>query len=196
MRKKLVLALVVLIFFLGIKETKTDTYPMNVSVGGYYYIIISDRLAEGIWFTNSTGAEENIMYPLIAGSFFNNATFNYNRTNKKTEYWVYVSSLQAEVCHGAKYNLCSNLTCVGYNNFEILIGNVSWSASWYNDIENPSLFNSKRMVLGYDNENKTKPNSEGYVYLRYWLDVPTGFPAYNYSTIYQVQLVPEGGTCV
>ncbi|MCS7106290.1 MAG: hypothetical protein NZ942_03170 [Candidatus Aenigmarchaeota archaeon] len=196
MRKKLILALIFLIILIGIKETRTTLYPMNVTIGGYYYILISDKLAEGISFTNSSGARENIMYPLVAGTFFNNATFNYNRTTKKTEYWVYVSSLNTEICHGAKYNLCSNLSCIGYNNFEILIGNVSWSASHYNDEENPSLLNSKRMVLGYDNMNKTRPNSEGYVYLRYWLDVPAGFPAYNYSTIYQIQLVPEGGTCV
>jgi len=194
--KKLALALIILFFFLGIKETKTDTYPMNVSIAGYYYIIISDRLAEGIWFTNSIGAKENVMYPLIAGTFFNNATFNYNKTTNKTEYWAYVSSSNLEICNGAKYNLCSNLTCIGYDNFEILIGNVSWSASGLNDEQNPSLSNSIRMVLGYDNENKTKPNSEGYVYFRYWLDVPPGFPAYNYSTIYQIQAVQEGGNCV
>ncbi|MEM5794557.1 MAG: hypothetical protein QXS48_05350 [Candidatus Aenigmatarchaeota archaeon] len=194
--KRWLLALIVLIFFLGLKETKTETYPINLTVRGYYYIIISDKLADGIWFTNLTGARENVMYPLVAGTFFNNATFNYNKTNQKTEYWIYVSSLETEVCHGAKYNLCSNLTCLGYNNFEILIGNVSWSASHYNDVENPSIFDSTRMVLGYDNQKKTKPNSEGYIYLRYWLDVPPGFPAYNYSTIYQIQLVPQGGICV
>lgn len=194
--KKLYLLLIFFIFLLEIKETKTDVYPMNVSIAGYYYILISDRLADGIWFTNSTGAEENLMYPLIAGTFFNNATFNYNQTDKKTEYWVYVSSTNTEICHGAKYNLCSNLTCIGYDNFEILIGNVSWSVSSINDAENPSLSNSFRMVLGYDNENKTKPNSQGYVYLRYWLDVPAGFPPYNYSTIYQIQAIQEGGNCV
>ncbi len=195
--KKLTLALIFLFFLLGIKETKTAVYPMNVSITQAYYILISDTLAEGIFFTNSTGAQQNVVYPLIAGTSYNNATWNYNASdpNKKTEYWVYVSQ-GSEVCTGAKYNLCSNLTCIGYDNFEILIGNVSWSNSSINDAFNPSISSSIRMVLGYDNNNKVKPNAEGYVYFRYWLDVPPGFPAYNYSTIYQVQAVPQGENCV
>ncbi|MEM7825631.1 MAG: hypothetical protein QW412_02100 [Candidatus Aenigmatarchaeota archaeon] len=192
--KRVFLIFTFLILFFGIKEAKNESYPMNVSIVTSYYIVISDRLADGIWFTNLTGAKENIMYPLVAGTSFNNATFNYNLTDKKTEYWVYVSSNSIEICHGARYNLCSNLTCSGYNNFEILIGNVSWSFSHYNDANTPSLSNSSRMVLGYG--NKIKPNSQGYVYFRYWLDVPPGFPPYNYSTVYQIQAVPEGGSCV
>ncbi len=200
MKKAIFLILLFSFIFLqtGKSIRETPTLPMNLSVISFYSIEISDKLAEGILFTNLTGSELNVQYPLLAGSFDNNATFNYNKTNQKTEYWVYVSgNMLVDICQGAKYNLCSNLTCVGPGNYEIYISNVTWNSSKINDAQNPSLLNSIPMVLGFDNNNKITQIQPGeYVYLRYWLDVPPNFPPYNYSTIYQVQAVPSGGTCV
>ena len=196
---KIFITLIFLLIFLHIGKVVTDNpiLPMNASLINYYSITISDELAKGIWFTNLTGSVENIQYPLVAGTFKNNATFNYNKTDQKTGYWIYESgNLKIDLCSGAKYNLCSNLTCYGGVNEEIDIGNVTWSSSSLNDVDNPSMSGSTSMVLGYDNSNKIVGlDPKSYAYLRYWLDVPSGYPPYNYSTIYQIQAVPAGDAC-
>jgi len=200
--KKMILILVFLLVLSQVGKcdfkVETSRYPMNVSLLTFYSITISDQLAQGIWFTNLTGAQNNIQYPLVAGSFDNNATFNYNKTDYKAEYWAYVyGNMKVDICNGAKYNLCSQSNCTGGGNVEIGIGNVTWSSSSSGGIDSPSLSNAVSMTLGYDNGNKVSgidPNS--YAYFRYWMDIPSNFPPYNFSTTYQIQAVPNGGTCV
>jgi len=192
------LFLLFVVFQIMAGAQESPTYPMNVSLISVYSLTISDKLAEGVWFTNETGYKVNIQYPLLSGSSDNNATWNYNATDDKTEYWIYVSgSVLVDICNGAKDNLCSNPDCAGVDNEEIVIGNVTWNSTTTNDASYPSILSSIPMVKGYDNTNKIfNIGSDTYVYLRYWLDIPPAYPAYNYSTIYKIQAVLAGETCV
>jgi hypothetical protein len=160
---------------------------------------MSDKLSEGIFFTNETGATENIQYKLIAGHPNNNATWNYNKTNQKTQYWVYVGGggVQIDLCHGATNHLCTNPGCSEPNNYMIDISNVKWSGSQTNDANNPSLINSNPFIIGFDNNNKVAANLNvpATIYLRYWLDTPPNIPAYDYNTTYQIMAILSGGNC-
>ena len=174
--------------------------PMNATLTPqrFYWIKMSDKLAEGIFFTNKTGALLNIQYKLISGSADNDAIWNYNASNKKTEYWVWVNgNVKIDLCHGATNHLCTNPGCSGPGNYMIDISNVKWSSSLTNDENNPSLSNAVPFVIGFDNEHKVveglQPPDD--VYLRYWLDVPSNTPAYDYNTTYQIMAVIAGDTC-
>jgi hypothetical protein len=172
-------------------------FPMNVTIPiTFVQVSLSDKLAEGVTFTSAEGSVNNVQSSLLAGSFGNNATFNYGKADLKSGYWISVAGAVVDICNGAKYNLCSNLTCSGFTNIEIGIGNVSWSSSTSSDFYNPSQSNSIPMMLGYDatnNISRVHPGNK--LYLRYWQSVPANFPPYNYSTIYQIQVVPTGGSC-
>lgn len=173
---------------------------MNATVTPYlyYYITISEKLSDGILFTNETGAYENVQYPLLSGSTNNNAVWNYNHSNNRTEYFVYTSgSVNVDLCHGATNHLCSNPGCSGTDNVQINISNVKWSSSLTNDDNNPSLSNAVPFVIGYDNEHKVASNlaPDSTVYLRYWLSLPPNTPALDYNTTYQIKAVISGESC-
>jgi hypothetical protein len=174
---------------------------MNVSIVfvPHYYIIVSDKLWEGIFYTNETGAAENVQYPLLSGSENNNAVWNYNKSNQKTEYWIFFGgNVAGDICHGATNHLCSNPGCLGADNVQINISYAKWSSSLTNDKDNPSLSVAKPFVIGFDNENKVSANTQPntIIYLRYWLTVPPATPAKNYNTTYQIRVVPAGESCV
>lgn len=165
-----------------------------------YSIEISERLAEGIFFTNLTGSLINVQYPLMPGSKKNNATWNYdlNEPYRRSGYQIFVhGKIRIDICHGAETNLCSTPNCSGEGNVEINITNMVWSSSLIGNENNPSLTDYKHMTIGYDNYNKVAVGvKEGdIVYLRYWLDVPPATPGGNYTTIYKIQAVPSGGKC-
>lgn len=196
--KKLV-AFILLVLFFRI-DTSADLV-MNSSLAPeyFYFVQISDELSKGIFFTNSTGALENKQYPLLSGSKNNNAVWNYNKTNQKTEYWVYVYIRNTEInlCHGAVNHLCSNPNCTGDNNYIIPISNAKWSKSYINDQNNPSLSNAIPFVIGFDNQNKIESGlrETKTIYFRYWLDVPANSPPYTYNTTYQLMAVVSGYDC-
>lgn len=180
-----------------IKTNESADFEMNATIESsiHYYIQTSSQLSKGIFFTNSTGAEQNVQYNVIPGSFNNNAVWNYNNTDKKTEYWVYVyiQGAQINVCHGATNHLCSNPGCIGFDNYLININNAKWSKSTSNDINNPSLSNALPFVIGFDNQNKIADltNNSQTIYFRYWLDIPPSVPPYIYNTTYQIIGVVE-----
>jgi|GEM_PF-3278027 len=201
MKFLILLSFFLLLFFL-ISQTKIEAQVsvINASIYQipYYYIIVSDKLFEGILYTNETGAMQNVQYPLLSGSTNNNAIWNYNKSYQ-TEYWIaFMGNIPGDICHGATNHLCSTPNCSGPNNFQIDISNAKWSSSLQNDQNNPSLSNAKPFVIGFDNNNKVSKNTQNntIIYLRYWLDLPPATPALNYNTTYQIRLVYAGESCV
>ncbi|MEM5777118.1 MAG: hypothetical protein QXJ06_01580 [Candidatus Aenigmatarchaeota archaeon] len=195
------IAFIILISLFLIKNNESnDLTIMNISISStsFYYIQTSDKLSDGIFFTNSSGVLEKRQYPLQPGSSNNNAVWNYN-TNDNTEYWVYVFIYNTEIsiCHGAVHHLCSNPNCVGTDNYMIDISNAKWSKSFFNDKNNPSLQDAKPFSIGFDNQNKIAENlnSEATLYFRYWLDIPPGSSASIYNTSYQIMAVVGGYDC-
>jgi hypothetical protein len=184
-----------------LKTNESADFVMNSSIyyTAFYYVQISDELSRGIFFTNSTGSLENKQYPLMPGTSDNNAIWNYNKTDQKTEYWIYffVQNTEISLCQGALSDLCSKPNCSGEENYAIPISNAKWSKSYFNDQNNPSINDAKRFVIGFDNVNKIATNVQGSktIYLRYWLDVPAGAPAYVYNTTYQIMAVVGGYDC-
>lgn len=196
MKKYLLIGLFLALFLIN-ASLEVKEFPVNATLAtSYYYIELSDKLADGIFFTNLTGSILNKQFPLTAGTSNNNATWNYDNSdpNKASGYWFFIGgNYPVDVCHKTKTNLCSNFNCSGINNTEIGIGNVSWSISEICDKENPSLIDSKRMKLSWE---KIVENAINKKYcLRYWLNVPPGTPARNYSTKYLIEIVPKGKPC-
>lgn len=196
------ITIIVFILIILPKANESTNLPMNATLSpvSYYYIQTSEELSKGIFYTNETGANENIQYGLISGSLNNNAVWNYNKTTQKTEYWVYafVVGVNIDICHGATNHLCTNPGCSGPNNYMIDISNAKWSRSFENDVNNPSLSDAVRFVLNFDDNNRVVNNlgSTLTIYLRYWLDVPSNTPPYDYNTTYQLMAVLSGGNCV
>ncbi|MCD6371410.1 MAG: hypothetical protein J7L39_01710 [Candidatus Aenigmarchaeota archaeon] len=177
---------------------ETDKVIVNVSLLPSEIIVeISDKLAEGIFFTNETGKEINVQYPVLPGSEMNSAVWNYNQSdeNKKSSYWVRVlGGAKLDICHEALYNLCTNANCTGANNLEIDISNVLWSSSFFSDENNPSENQTSKLYL--TTEKIARNLGPGtYLYLRYWLNVPPGTSGGNYTTLYRIQAVLSGETC-
>jgi hypothetical protein len=182
-------------------ETKAELPVINVSIKfvPYYYIIISDKLWEGIFYTNETGAYENVQYPLLSGSENNNAVWNYNRSSLNTEYWIFFGgNINGDICHGATSHLCSKPGCIGPDNVQINISYAKWASSLTNSFDSPNIRDAVPFVIGFDNVHKvsvnTQPNTK--IYLRYWLTIPPNTPALNYNTTYQIRIVPAGESCV
>ena len=181
-------------------KVEADEIPTNLSLlpTYYYCIILSEKLSDGIFFTNETGASENVQYPLLSGSYDNNAIWNYNKYTGETGYWVSVNgTITVDICHGTTSNLCSTPGCSGVGNVEIDISNAKWSSSFENSRNKPSITDAKPFVVGFDNENKVAKNVHppSTVYLRYWLSLPPNTPPLTYDTNYHIMVVVAGDTC-
>jgi len=195
---------ILMIFFILISINSNESYNnilVNISISqpSYYFIQTSEKLSSGVFFTNYTGALNNEQYQLLPGTTDNNATWNYNKTNMKTEYWIlsYSNGVYINICQGAVNHLCSNANCSGFDNYIIPIDNVKWSSSFENNANYPSLLQAKKMKIGFDNNNKIaeKLNGQYNIFLRYWLSVPPNTPPYNYNTTYQIKVVVYGYDC-
>lgn len=171
---------------------------MNATLTPYlfYYIVLSEKLSEGIFFTNSTGASLNIQYPILSGSSGNNAVWNSNQSGQ-TGYYVYINgNVGIDLCNGAVNHLCSTPGCSGTGNVLIDISNARWGSSLADDQSNPSSSGSTPFSIGYDNNNKIVRNVlNKNVYLRFWLSLPPNTPALNYNTTYQIKAVVNGDNC-
>jgi len=155
-------------------------------------IEISQKLSEGIFFTNKTGGETNVQYDVDILQW-NNATWNYNATSKKTEYWINnTGTVPIDVCFKANSDLiCSQGTCIGTT---ISIENVAWNNSTANDQSNPSYDTNKRLSLSYQKiAYNVQPGVK--IYLRFWLYVPAGKPSGIYNATYAVKAVDFGVSC-
>ncbi|MEM5854647.1 MAG: LamG domain-containing protein [Candidatus Aenigmatarchaeota archaeon] len=158
------------------------------------YIIsaeLSPKLSEGIFFTNRTGAEINQQFPIHID--WNNATWNYNASNKKTEYWVNNTGTVAfDLCFKANSHLtCSSGSCAGLT---IDISNVAWNNSTLTDENNPSFDTSKRLSLNYQKVAFNVAPSQ-LIYFRFWVNVPFGQPSGIYNSTFSVKAVDVGISC-
>ncbi|MEM5776846.1 MAG: hypothetical protein QXJ06_00160 [Candidatus Aenigmatarchaeota archaeon] len=200
-KNSVILIIVFFLLFFKTNESADITSIMNSSLEAlsYYYIQTNDELSNGILFTNSTGLIDKKQYPLIPGSVNNNALWNYNGSEQKTEYWIYihVSNTGISLCHGATNHLCSNPGCIGDENYIIPINNAKWSKSFVNTQYEPSLINAIPFTIGFDNSHKIVEYlaEDKTIYFRYWLDVPPSVPPYIYNTTYQIMAVVGGNDC-
>ena len=157
-----------------------------------FSLTLSSKLLEGIFFTNKTGGEINVQFNVDILQW-NNATWNYNATSKKTEYWINNSgTVPLDICFKANSDLsCSQGTCLGYT---ISADNIAWNNSTLNDQSNPSYDTSKRLSTSYQKiVYNLQPGN--ITYLRFWLYVPSGKPSGIYNTTYTARAVDPGASC-
>jgi len=175
------------IYLSGEHEIKVEEYPV-VSV------ILSDELVKGIFFTNRTGAEQNVQYNVDVNNW-NNATWNYNASDSKTEYWIKNNGTTSiDVCQKATSNMvCQDEWCGSY---QIYIGNVSWSNSTLNDASNPSFSTLYPLTLSYSG-NRSAYNLElsTSIYLRFFFFVPPYVPSGRYNSSIVFKAVKAGDPC-
>ena len=156
---------------------------------------ISDRLTEGVFFTNRTGAETNVQYNVEINEW-NNATWDYNSTsaNKTTEYWIKNMGTGSEdICMKGT----GDLQCVGGlcgSGVNISIDNVGWNNDTVNNATWPSYDTTKRLSTSYQ-KVAYGLGPDSYIYLRFWLFVPTGKPSGTYNTTYSARAVEAGTSC-
>ena len=155
----------------------------------------SEKLTEGIFFTNKTGSEQNVQYNCEINTW-NNATWNYNATDTSriTEYWIKNTGTAPEdFCMKANSDLeCSGGACG--SGVSISIDNVAWNNDTVNNETNPVYDTTKRLSTSYQKvAYNVEPNS--YVYLRFWLFVPSDKPSGIYNTTYSVKAVESGESC-
>jgi hypothetical protein len=157
-----------------------------------FSMTVSPKLLEGIFFTNKTGGEINVQFNVDILQW-NNATWNYNSTSKKTEYWINNSgTVPLDFCFKANSDLtCSQGTCLGYT---ISADNIAWNNSTSNDQSNPSYDTSKRLSTSYQKiAYNVQPGN--ITYLRFWLYVPAGKPSGIYNTTFTARAVDPGASC-
>ncbi len=157
---------------------------------------ISPKLAEGVLFTNRTGAEINQQFNVEPGRW-NNATWNYNASDLTTAYWIKNTGTNPQdFCMRALTDLlCSpeSELCQGYS---ISIINVTWNNSTSTDANTPAFETTKRMVKEPDWIKvacNVQPDQK--VYLRFWLYVPSSKPSGIYNTTWSIKAIEAGSTC-
>lgn len=202
--KKILLLFFLFLVVVFLPNTQSDDsfgdMKMNATLNPrfFYHIELSNKLSEGIFFTNQTGRDDNIQYKLISGTNDNEAIWNYNGTDH-TEYYISVTAydLTVDLCQGATNHLCTNPNCTGLDNNIIFINNTKWSSSHLNNVNDPSLADSNIFTLDFDNTNRVGVDLglRDRVYMRYWLDVPPNTPAYDFNTTYQIMGVSHGDNC-
>jgi hypothetical protein len=173
-------------------NSNSTVYVDRFNLTALVAISISDELAKGIFYTNRTGSELNQQFNVEINTW-NNATWNYNTTDKKTEYWIKNTGTNPEdFCIKTTSDLtCSVGACAGQT---ISIDNVAWNNATTTDASNPSYDTNKRLSLNYVKVGYgISPGSK--IYLRFWLFVPIGKPSGIYNTTYSVKAVEAGGTC-
>ncbi len=156
-------------------------------------ILISEKLSEGIFFTNLTGSIQNKQYPISNMKVWNNATWNYNQSdpNKATAYWIKNTGTNPEdICIKADSDLiCSSGACAGNS---ISTDNIAWSNSTSSD---PPFNTEKRLSLNYVKiAYNVQPDQ--IVYFRFWLNPePDNLPSGVYNTTYSIKAVEAGENC-
>jgi hypothetical protein len=167
--------------------------PLKVNPGTIS-LTISPELTKGIFYTNLTGSLLNIQYNVEVNKW-NNASWNYNASSQKTEYWIKNDgTFPIDICQKANSNMvCQDPWCGSY---EIYIGNVSWSNSTLNDASNPSFSTLYPLTLDYSG-NKSAYNLEpgSTIYLRFFFFVPPYVPSGKYNTSIVFKAVEAGNPC-
>ncbi|MEM5801141.1 MAG: NosD domain-containing protein [Candidatus Aenigmatarchaeota archaeon] len=160
-------------------------------------ISLSQKLSEGIFFTNINGSKNNTQLPIEVDKW-NNATWNYNNTpqpgDKKTLYWIYNDgNVNQDFCIKANADLtCNEGSCIGNT---IPIMNVAFTNSTQNDQQNPSFSEQNRLSTSFI-KIATNVQPGEYRYFRFWLyGNLTGKPSGIYNTTYTVRNVESGSAC-
>jgi len=169
-------------------------YPMNLSISTSIAITISNRLAQGIFYTNDTGSASNVQYPVNTGQA-ENATWNYGGGTGGTFYNITNAGTTAEdICGKASTNLtCSPLT-PGCGSNTILLTNSTWSNS---TTSTPAYPGSNIWTGSYNTVNLTAialPKSNT-IHVRYWLNVPANIDSGTYNTTFAYCAVESGQPC-
>ncbi|MBU5689417.1 MAG: hypothetical protein KQA41_04305, partial [Candidatus Aenigmarchaeota archaeon] len=158
---------------------------------------LSQKLSEGIFFTNINGSKNNTQLPIEVDKW-NNATWNYNNTpqpgDKKTLYWIYNDgNVNQDFCIKANADLtCNEGSCIGNT---IPIMNVAFTNSTQNDQQNPSFSEQNRLSTSFI-KIATNVQPGEYRYFRFWLyGNLTGKPSGIYNTTYTVRNVESGSAC-
>ncbi|MCS7106427.1 MAG: hypothetical protein NZ942_03860, partial [Candidatus Aenigmarchaeota archaeon] len=165
--------------------------PLKVNPG-YIQLTLSPELSKGIFYTNLTGSMLNVQFDVDINAW-NNATFNYNATSKKTEYWIRNDgTYEIDLCQKAS----SNMVCEAPCNYYIYIGNVSWSNSTLNNETYPSFSTLYPLTLDYSGNKSAYSLAPGqYLYLRFWFFVPPYVPSGKYNTTIIFKAVEVGNPC-
>jgi hypothetical protein len=184
-------------------QYETQPAIMNASIHQVIGIELSNYLAEGILFTNTTTI--GVQYPITNVNAWNNATRNYNGSSYGTLYNITAWSanqVNVTVCHCA----CSDLTNVtGGNTYYIYIngsGIANKGVGWANgttatfNVHSPPDANyifKKPLDYQIVSGNLAPGNA---TYLRYWLNpYPNDVPSGIYNTTYKFKAVEIGQTC-
>jgi len=187
------LSLILLMNF-TIAQDQHGPYPMNMSITTAIAISLSDKLAEGIFYTNDTGAENgtNVQYPVNTQQV-ENATWNYVTVNRITWYNITnTGTTDEDICGKATTDLMCNPLTTGCGNTEILIANATWSNSTSNDPPYPGPYEWGTSYPG--NLAADSLSKDNTIYTRYWLNVPN-VPAGTYNTTFTYCAVESGVTC-
>jgi hypothetical protein len=163
---------------------------MNASISQPICIVLSDKLTEGIFFTNTTTI--GIQYPITNMTTENNATQNYNGPGYGTLYNV-------TACGGNTINISTWLNAcehlkngtntiyltydAGDNGQGAFFGNGTTATT-------PTLTVSSAWALYVDNYrligNNTAPGNT--TFLRFWLDpYPNNAPSGIYNTTFKIK---------
>jgi parallel beta-helix repeat protein len=160
-------------------------------------MMISDKLAEGIFFTSINGSVNNTQLP-IQSDRWNNATWNYNNTpspgDYKTLYWIHnEGNVNQDFCIKANDDLvCSQGECTSN---KIPIFNVAFTNSTQNN-ENYPMFNESARLNTSFIKIAQNVQPDQYVYFRFWLyGNLTGKPSGIYNTTFTVKNVESGTSC-
>jgi hypothetical protein len=172
----------------------TATYSSRFNLSAVIAMSVSDKLTEGVFYTNLTGSLTNQQInvtPLV----WNNGTWNYNATGGvyETRYWVSNNGTNPEdFCLKA----ISDLTCLSgmCGSTTIPINNASWNNATTNTAASPSYDTTKRLSLSYQKVAYAITPSNS-IYLRFWLYFPVGKPSGVYNTTFSVRAIQAGSSC-
>jgi len=173
--------------------------PMNASISQPICIQISDKLAEGIFFTNETTI--GVQYPITNMKVWNNATQNYAGPSSQTLYNVTACSgntINVTIYHCACDNLkCSSGTCTpGVDQLYVeqkSDGGVGWvNGTTATPGDTPSYYfpgiDTYQIIGG-------KVDKGDNVYLRYWINPsPDNAPSGVYNTTFSIRAEEFGSS--
>ena len=189
------------IFLFGFaKSEEQGPYPMNLSISTSIAITLSNRLALGIFYTNDTGAWNNLQYPVNTGQG-ENATWNYGNGTGVTQYNITNAGTTAEdICGRAATQLACSPETPGCGSETILLVNATWVNSTTNTPSpgaNPLYPGSNIWATAYASVNLTAralPKSNT-IHVRYWLNIPSSLDSGKYNTTFTYCAVEAGQTC-
>lgn len=188
----------VIFYAIAIKLATAPTagpYPMNMSITQTIALTLSSKLAEGIFYTNVTGAQSNVQYSLSTSTTANNATWNWLSGTGVTYYNISNGgNTNEDICGIANAVITCSPATPGCGSNNIQLGNATWVNG---TSSNPGSSGTNIWVTAYGSANKTATSlaQAGVIHLRYWLSVPANLPAGTYNTTFTYCAVEAGQAC-